>query len=117
MSPNTHCYLDYYQSEDRANEPPAIGNFISLEKAYEFDPTAGIPADKAAHVLAGQGNVWTEYMPTSDIVEYMAYPRAIALAESMWTASDQRDFADFKQSLSAHLQRLDRLGVNYRKLD
>jgi hexosaminidase len=78
---------------------------------------AGIPADKTAHVLGGQGNVWTEYMNTTDIVEYMAYPRAIALAEAMWSANDQREFAEFKQRLSAHTQRLDRMGVNYRKLD
>lgn len=114
MSPNTHCYLDYYQSEDHSNEPPAIGRFISLEKAYSFDPVEGVPADKAHHIIGGQGNVWTEYMPTAEIVEYMTYPRAAALAEAVWSPPGVRDFGDFSRRLQTHLQRLDRLNVHYR---
>ena len=112
MSPNTHCYFDYYQSEDTENEPPAIGRYLPLEKVYAFDPAEGISADKAHHVLGGQGNIWTEYMPTFDHVEYMAYPRATALAEAVWSA--KRDYADFSRRLRRHLARLDELNVHYR---
>jgi hexosaminidase len=114
MTPNTHCYFDYYQSQDKASEPPAIGGYLPLETVYEFDPTAGIPADKTGHVLGGQGNVWTEYLPTSELVEYMAYPRTVALAETVWSAPAERDYDAFLQRLAAHLRRLDRLGVKYR---
>ncbi len=114
MTPNTHCYLDYYQSANWDEEPPAIGRFIPLARAYEFDPVAGIPADKHDHVLGGQGNVWTEYMPTNAQVEYMTYPRACALAEAMWTAADDRSFDEFEARLAEHLARLDVLNVNYR---
>lgn len=113
MSPNTHCYLDYYQREDSASEPPAIGGYIPLERAYEFDPLAGIAAAHHAQVLGGQGNVWTEYMPTAEQVEYMTWPRAAALAEALWTAPSGRDFADFQRRLRGHLPHLRRLGVNY----
>ena len=113
MSPNTHCYLDYYQREDVASEPPAIGGYIPLERAYRFDPLAGIAAQHHPHVLGGQGNVWTEYMPTAEQVEYMTWPRAAALAEALWTAPSGRDFADFQRRLRGHLPRLRGLGVNY----
>lgn len=113
MSPNTHCYLDYYQCEDTASEPPAIGGYLPLERVYTFDPVEGIAPEHHAHVLGGQGNVWTEYMPTTDQVEYMTWPRAAALAEALWTAPSARDFTDFQRRLRGHLPRLRRLGVNF----
>jgi len=118
MSPTTHCYFDYYQSENHASEPPAIGGYLPLETVYEFNPIPeDIAPDKAHHVLGGQGNIWTEYIPTTDQLEYMAYPRALALAEAVWSYPQQRDFADFRPRLTEHLGRLDALGVNYRALD
>ena len=113
MSPNTHCYFDYYQRADVENEPPAIGGYLPLERVYEFDPVAGISEQQQAHVLGGQGNVWTEYLPQEALVEYMTWPRAAALAEALWTAPSPRDYADFQRRLRGHLPRLRRLGVNY----
>lgn len=113
MSPNTHCYFDYYQRADLANEPPAIGGHLPLQRVYEFDPVAGIDPQHHARVQGGQGNVWTEYLPTTALVEYMTWPRAAALAEALWTASPQRDFAHFEHRLRAHLPRLRRMGVTF----
>jgi hexosaminidase len=117
MTPNTYVYLDYYQSEDRENEPPAIGGNLPLEQVYRFDPVEGVPADKHSFVLGGQGNIWTEYIPTGEQVDYMTYPRALAIAESVWSAPEQKDYAAFLDRLRPELARLDRLGVNYRRLD
>ncbi|MBZ0303418.1 MAG: beta-N-acetylhexosaminidase [Anaerolineae bacterium] len=114
MTPNTHCYFDYYQSEDNEGEPPAIGHYLPLEHVYMFDPVAGIAEDKAHHVIGGQGSLWTEYIPTTEQAEYMAYPRAVALAETVWSELPDRDYDAFMERLRTHLQRLDRLGVNYR---
>lgn len=116
MSPTSHCYFDYYQAEDWDAEPPAIGNYIPLSRVHAFDPCERIPADRRQHVLGGQGNIWTEYMPTPAQVEYMVYPRACALAESLWTADDDRAFDEFSARLAEHLARLDRLAVSYRPL-
>ncbi len=113
MSPNTHCYFDYYQREDWESEPPAIGGYVPLERVYDFDPVAGIDPARQSHVLGGQGNVWTEYMPTSDQVEYMTWPRAAALAETLWTAPPMLDYGDFRRRLRGHLPRLAGQGVNY----
>ena len=115
MSPNTHCYFDYYQSRDTAAEPPAIGGYLPLRQVYDFEPVPpAIDAARAAHVLGVQGNVWTEYIPSEEQVEYMAFPRALALAEVGWTPAVRRSAAGFEERLRAHRQLLDLLGVNYR---
>ena len=116
MTPNTHAYLDYYQSEDVTNEPLAQPLHLPLAQVYAFDPVEGVPADKAGHVLGGQGNIWTEYIPTESHLEYMAFPRALALADAVWAESPRQLYADFLERLRPHLARLDQLGLNYRKL-
>jgi len=115
MSPNTHCYFDYYQSTDQENEPPAIGGFIPLEKVYAFDPVPkNLSPEQAAHIIGVQGNIWTEFIPTAQQVEYMAYPRGSALAEVMWSDPGSRDFGEFGQRLGVFLERLKKMGVYYR---
>jgi len=114
MAPTFWTYFDYYQA-DRRGEPPAIGFYLPLSKVYGFDPAPGhLPASVRARILGAQGQLWTEYMKTPDHVEYMAYPRAAALAEVLWSPAAARDYADFRQRLDGHLKRLDVLRVNYR---
>ncbi len=114
LSPTSHCYFDYQQS-DSPVEPGAHG-VIPLETVYEFNPTpAELTAQERKHVLGGQGNVWTERMTAARDVEYMSIPRVCALAESLWTPDAGRDWSDFRRRLDGHLPRLNRLGFNYRK--
>ena len=118
MTPTTYCYLDYYQAEDFASEPPALPRYLPLRKVYQFVVVPDeIADDKKQHILGGQGNLWTEYIPTSDHLEYMAFPRAIALAEVLWNHPERRDYGGFLTRLKRHLPCLDTLGVNYRPLD
>ncbi len=113
MSPTSYCYLDYYQA--KYNEPKAIGGFLPIEKVYSFDPVPAALSDKEAeHILGAQVNVWTEYIATTDHVEYMLLPRLCALSELAWTPQDKRSFDDFNDRLAAHYERLDKMGVNYR---
>jgi len=115
MAPNTYTYFDYYQVEERANEPLAIGGYLPLDKVYSYEPIPSqLTADEAKYVLGIQGQLWTEYMKTPDSVEYMAFPRACALAEVAWSRREGKDFTGFLQRLSAHLHRLTALGVRYR---
>jgi len=114
MSPNSHLYLDAYQG-NAAFEPLAIGGLIPLERVYSFEPIPdSLTADQAKHVLGAQGNVWTEYLPTAKSIEYMAYPRAIALAEVTWSPRASRNWDSFFARLPYALRSLDQLGVNYR---
>ena len=118
MAPHQSTYFDYYQSSQRANEPLSIGGDLSLEKVYAYEPIPGaLTTEEARHVLGGQGQLWSEYMPDTHHLETMAFPRACALAERLWGAPENRDFAEFSARLRNHLRLLDRLGVNYRALD
>ncbi len=118
MASNSHVYLDHYQSADKAGEPLAIGGCLPLEKVYAYEPIpAVLTRAQAGHVLGAQGQLWSEYMGDWRQVEYMAFPRASALAEVLWSPAATRDYADFRQRLGPHLARLDRLGINYRKPD
>ncbi|MGH9063075.1 MAG: beta-N-acetylhexosaminidase [Acidimicrobiales bacterium] len=118
MTPERRCYFDHYQSDD-PDEPLAIGGCTTLQDVYGYDPVppdlAGDP-EAQAHVLGTQFQVWTEYLPSAEAVEYMAFPRACALAEVAWS-EDHGDFSDFSERLRAHIGRLDSLGVNYRPLE
>ena len=117
MTPESYTYLDLYQA-DPATEPKAIGGYLPLEKAYGYDPIpAELPVDKAHHVLGAQAQIWTEYISTTEHLEYMAFPRLPALAEVMWTQNVNKDYDGFLSRLqNSHLHRLDTLGVKYRPL-
>jgi hexosaminidase len=113
LTPGSHCYFDHYQSENE-NEPLAIGGFLPLEKVYHFNPIPGELTNKeATYVLGAQGNVWTEYMKTEKQVEYMAFPRAVALSEVLWSSPENKNYSDFIYRLEQYQKRLDQLDVNY----
>jgi hexosaminidase len=115
MSPTSHCYLDYYQSRNRTNEPPAIGAFLPLKTVYSFEPIpAKLDPKFRARILGAQGNVWTEYIPSMKQVEYMTFPRLCALAEVTWSDPKSRDWDDFRERLGTHVRRLEAAGINYR---
>ena len=78
MAPNTHCYFDFYQTADTKDEPLAIGGCLPVSKVYELEPTAGLTEEQAKHVLGAQANLWTEYIATTEHVEYMLLPRLAA---------------------------------------
>ncbi len=118
MAPESHTYLDHYQSESIDCEPLAIRGFTSVQKVYDYEPVPSeIPVEKRSHVLGVQGQLWTEYMPTTEHVEYMAFPRLTALAETAWSPIAQRNYPAFLKRLKTHLKRLDFLYVKYRPLD
>ncbi|TDE09021.1 beta-N-acetylhexosaminidase [Dyadobacter psychrotolerans] len=113
MTPTTHMYFDYYQA-DAKTQPLAIGGFVDIAKTYSFEPTPQVLSqEQGKHILGVQGNAWTEYMSTPAYVEYMVFPRAVAVAEVGWTSKENKNFDDFDRRLQIHKKRLDYLGVNY----
>ena len=115
MTPNDYCYFDYYQSEDTRHEPFAIGGFVPLEKVYSLNPTASLTEEQAKHILGAQANLWTEYIPTSEQVEYMVLPRMAALAEVQWTQQEKKDYTNFTTRLAGLISLYRRDGHNYRE--
>ena len=117
MSPTKSCYFDYYQSTNHAQEQKAIGGFLPLKKVYAFDPMPdGLDAAGQAHVLGGQANLWTEYIPSLPRAEYMMFPRLCALAEVDWSPKASQNWDDFQGRAALNEKRLDAMGVNYRPL-
>ena len=116
MSPTSHLYFDYYQA--RTGEPLAIGGLIPLEKVYSYEPIPeGLDINQATKILGAQGNVWTEYIKTPEMVEYMSVPRMTALSEIVWSKRKKRDFSEFRKRLNFYKYFLDKKKVNYRNKD
>ena len=117
MTPTSNTYFDYYQSQDLAHEPMAIGGFLPLDTVYAYEPIPpALDSLQAKHVLGTQGQIWTEYQRTPKNVEFMVFPRLVALAEVAWTPRELKDVANFRGRLAKHLARLGVLDVNYRRL-
>lgn len=102
MSPTSHCYFDYPYSS------------ISTEAVYGYEPIPSeLSEEEAKRVLGAQGNVWTEWMDTSRKVEQMAFPRAVALSEALWSPKEGRSWGEFQVRMRHALARLDALDVHY----
>ena len=115
MTPSSHgLYLDHYQGDSKI-EPVTIGGYSTLAKTYAYNPTPDtlVAINQAHHVIGVQGNVWSEYLYTTEKREYMTFPRALAVAEVGWTNVDKKDYADFERRLNNALVRMDEHGVNY----
>jgi hexosaminidase len=114
MSPGGSMYLDHAQAKD--NEPLTIGGFLPLNTVYNYSPLpVALTADEQKYVLGVQGNTWTEYIPTNNKLEYMMFPRAIAIAEVGWTKPENKNYEDFTaRRLPGALTAIEKLNLNYR---
>lgn len=119
MTPGTHCYFDYYQVGGEQQKKEALTGskrYTTVEKVYSFEPTPSeLTPEEGKYILGAQGNVWTEYMPTWDLVEYNVLPRMTALSEVVWSSKKNRDWEDFHKRLQHIVKRYDALGYNYAK--
>lgn len=115
MAPTDYVYFDYLQGKGD-EEPIAIGGFNPLEKVYSFDPTpAALTPAQQKHVLGVEACIWTEFMGTARKVEYMVFPRLLALSEVGWSLPGRKDYQRFLTSrLPAHLAKLDTSDILYR---
>jgi len=111
MSPTTYAYLDYQQG-DLSVENSIYSN-LSLEKSYEFDPVPeGVDVNL---ILGGQANVWTEAIPTLQFAYYMTYPRALSIAETVWSPKSKKNWNNFIEKTQVHFDRFEAQGINISK--
>ena len=109
MTPADNVYLDLYQG-DPATEPDTY-SMLRLKTCYQWDP---VPRDvKPSLILGGQGNLWTESVPTDRHAEYMTWPRALALSEVFWSPVQKQQWPDFQNKLEAQFHHLRAAGINY----
>ncbi len=113
MTPGSYMYFDFYQADPR-HQPVAIGGYTPIRKVYSYNPIPqdSLTAEEAKHFLGVQANTWTEYIPTPEHLEYMMFPRALAVAEIGWTPQEKRDWQDFKPRVNAHIPVLQQMGLN-----
>ncbi|WP_053175523.1 beta-N-acetylhexosaminidase [Nonomuraea sp. SBT364] len=116
-APEYPTYLNFDQS-DRPEEPLSIGGPITLQDAASFAPLpATWTGPERARVLGGQFQAWTEYIPEERHLDYMVFPRACAIAETLWSGAPA-DYPSLVERLrDGHLARLDAAGCEYRPLE
>jgi len=103
MSPTTYAYLDYMQS-DVISEPRVYAS-LRLNKTYEFEPVPNNVDPK--YIKGGQANLWTEQVYNIRQAEYMTWPRGFAIAESVWSEKDKKNWPEFFSRVEEHFQRFD----------
>ncbi|TXK26311.1 family 20 glycosylhydrolase [Pontibacter qinzhouensis] len=115
MTPGSHVYFNYYQGE-ASLEPLSIGGYVPLRKVYSFEPTPDeLSESEKKYILGAQANLWSEYIHTTDEVEYMVLPRMSALAEVLWTPAKQKNWDDFTARMQQQYKRYDAMGATYAK--
>ncbi|WP_045493368.1 beta-N-acetylhexosaminidase [Vibrio hyugaensis] len=117
LQPAQTTYLD--MTQDYAPEEPGVdwANPLPLEKAYNYEPLAEVPADDPIRkrIWGIQTALWCEIINNPSRMDYMIFPRLTAMAEACWTEKQHRDWTDYFSRLKGHLPLLDLQGVNYRK--
>lgn len=115
MTPGSYCYFDHYQG-DPQSEPNAFGGFTPLDKVYSYDPIPSeLNAAQAKYILGVQANLWTEYIVDFKQVQYMIFPRIMALSEVAWGTSDPKNYKNFEDRVVHEFKTLDKMKINYAK--
>ena len=113
MTPVSHCYFDFYQNHPEL-EKEASGGYTTLKKVYSYEPVPEcLTGNEKKRILGAQGNVWTEYMPEDNHVEYMIMPRMSALSEVLWSPAGSRSWSNFLGRIQEQFRRFDFAGINY----
>ncbi len=109
MSPVNYAYLDYMQS-DRVMEPHVYAT-LRLNTTYQFEPVPD--SVNAKLVLGGQANLWAEQVFNFRQVEYMTWPRGMAISESVWSPKGRKNWNNFYPKVEKHFARLDEAEIKY----
>ena len=112
MTPGEYCYFDAYQDAPHT-QPEAFGGYLPLKKVYHYDPVPDTLSGPRRSLLYGvQANLFAEYVPTAEHLEYMLYPRLLAIAEVGWSSPAQKDYEDFHRRALAATEQLRREGYH-----
>jgi hexosaminidase len=125
MAPAGHTYLDQkYLAGARGNVPPGLGQSwacpygCDLTSAFDWDPGALVTGVTDRSVIGVEGAVWTETLVNLSTVDYMTFPRLLALAEVAWSPPARRTLGSlaersFLRRTAVQGDRLMAAGVNF----
>jgi hexosaminidase len=109
MSPTTYVYLDYMQGD--AISEPRVYSTLRLNKTYEFEPVPqGVDAK---YIMGGQANLWTEQVYNTRHMQYMLWPRSLAVSESLWSPKENKNWDHFVAKVENNFGRMDLQNVKY----
>ncbi len=107
MTPMEFCYFNFYQANPDFQPPAMPNSLVTLHKVYQFDPMpAGLTKEQQSHILGAQANLWTEYINTPEMAEYMLLPRLCAMSEVLWSPVEKRQWDHFRSKVARHRVRL-----------
>lgn len=114
MAPHNYLYFDYYQNDNLDEEPDGFGSVVPVEKVYSYEPAPASATDEQRrHIIGVQANLWTAYVPTFSLAEYMMLPRMAAAAEIQWTMPEKKDYNSFLNRTARLMKTYDSLGYRY----
>jgi len=109
MSPTDFAYIDYMQGD--AIIEPRVYATLRLSKAYQFEPVPDGVDPK--FIKGGQANLWTEQIYNMRHQQYMTWPRGWAIAESVWSPKEKKNWDNFFSRVENHFKRYDVAEINY----
>lgn len=115
MTPGGYMYFDHFQGDPKF-EPLQIHGYNTLENVYSYNPTPdALVGEERDYIMGAQANVWTEYLPNPEKIEYVVFPRLAALSEVVWTPLERKSWDKFKSKIPTELERYDYKNINYAK--
>ncbi|MBU2904099.1 family 20 glycosylhydrolase [Arenibacter algicola] len=113
MAPNTFTYFDYKQTDPNIIPETYSRSLLRLSQTYNWEP---VPESvDPQYIIGGQGQLWTEYMPHIREIEYMTWPRGLALSEVLWSPKIERNTDEFLERVEEHFPRFEKAQVKYAK--
>ncbi|NGY37760.1 family 20 glycosylhydrolase [Flavobacterium sp. XN-5] len=101
----TPCFEYYFDAKHEVTP---------FEKVYNYEPIPEKFTEKQAkHILGIQANLWSEMIPNFKRLQYQAFPRFLALAETAWTSKEDKNHDDFQKRMAIQYNRLDALDIQY----
>ncbi|GAB2596805.1 beta-N-acetylhexosaminidase [Paractinoplanes abujensis] len=114
MSPADRSYLDMKYDE---SSPLGLdwAGLLGVERSYDWDPADRLPGVGEESLLGVEAPLWSETLRSLADVEYMAFPRLLAIAEIGWTPRADRSWPSFRQRLAEFGPRFEAQGVNFHR--
>lgn len=127
LTPASHLYFDFpeYATEGEVQAatwlPPR-----NTQQVYEMPIN---DYSESSYVIGVQGCLWNdqfihgEKLQNIDVIgenrseaylDYLAFPRMMALSELGWSKESDRNWPDFQDRLKHHYAKLDKVGTGYR---
>ena len=113
MTPRRPLYADFIQYGGH-KVGRVWGGYNTIEDIYRFpEPIIHLTRDYEDQVMGLQFSLWTERVADAKRLDYMTFPRLVAVAESAWTPAKSKECSLFMQKLPYFLQFLGEKGIYY----